>query len=1018
MKSKFTWIFTLLLAFFIQFSFAQKRAISGVVTDDKGLAVPQATIKVVGGQLAVQTDFDGKYTIEAAPGDKLEFSFVGFAPQVITVAGASTINVQLKESAEILTDVVIDSYRTVSRPKSASAVAVVTSKTIENRPNASFVQTLQGQVPGLNISSGSGQPGSNNTTVVLRGAGSVNGNIEPLYVIDGVPQNSDNFRSINPADIESVSVLKDAGATAIYGNRGANGVIVVKTKRASFDSSLTVKYTGQTGFSTMQNNRYHLMNSQQLLGLQKDYGSGGRGVTMSDADIAAARSYDWTDYFYRTGVIKNHQLALTAGSKNLSSYTSLGFTDQEGILKGSDLKRFNFRSNLSGKSNDDKFNYSTVFTANYSRSNLVSSLGTGGVNQNYVIGAVRGAPYLYPEASANFGGDRGYPGSEWLASQAANLEYTPWYLQDKLKGFTNYSEEVKGIGQLQASYKITPDLVAATQFGVDYTQTNGLSVMKPDSFNGLYFRQDGQEFGGDQSETFSRSVALTTSTSLSYSKTFAEKHSIEVAGYTEYLKGHGKSFGYTQNGLNPIFFADGASNGWIPFQSSNTFYVPEASAAKSTAGLFSYFGTADYDYDEKYGLSGTVRRDASYRFTGDNRWGTFWSVSGRWNIDKESFMQGSAFDLLKLRASYGTTGNQDILSTGVFGAATLTRPQYSVSSGYGNAIGYQFSGLPNDKLKWEVIAQSNIGVDFELFDHKLRGVVDVYEKKTKDLYQQIPMSAVNGASSIYSNFGSLSNRGVELKLDYDVIRTKDARFTVNFNGSYNKNKMLDLPSETGSNWDGSSLNGIREGGPLYEYYAIRYAGVNPANGNLLFYTKDGQVTENPNQYTDRVWTGKSLYPKYQGAFGFDAEYKGFFASAQFTYVLKTYRYDFDYDSLMDPTNIDLFNGSQDLLNYWTPDNRVTGVPALYATNASLGAYSDRFLVDASYVRLRFASIGYNFNKQLLDGSPFSALRVYTQAENLVTWSKWRGFDAESNRAADQAQYPTPRIFTFGLEVQF
>lgn len=1021
MKSKFTWIFTLLLAFFIQFSFAQKRTVTGVISDANG-ALPLTTVKVVGAQKGIEADMDGRYAIEVTAGDKLEFSYTGYETQIIPVGSQNTINVTLKAAVTTLTDVVVDSYRAQAKPKSANAVAVVTSKTIEGRPNASFVQTLQGQIPGLSISSGSGQPGSNNTTVILRGAGSINGNIEPLYVIDGVPQNSDNFRSINPGDIESVSVLKDAGATAIYGNRGANGVIVVKTKRASYDSSLNIKYIGQTGFSEMQSNRYHLMNSQQLLTLQRTYDSGGRGVGKSDDEIAAYRTYKWTDYFYRTGVSHNHQLSLSAGSKNLTSYTSLGFNDTEGILKGSDLKRFNFRSNLSGKSNDDKFNYSTVFTANFSRSNLVSALGTGIVNNNYVLGAIQAVPYLYPEYVANPGTDnltRGYPGSQWLFEKGANLEYTPWYLQDKLNGFKNFSEEVKGIGQLQASYKITPDLVAATQFGIDYTQINSFNRTSPDSFNGLYFRNtdENQEFGGSMSESFSRSVAMTTTTSLSYSKTFAEKHSIDAGIYTEYLRANGKSFGYTQNGLDPIFYADGATNGWIPYQSSNNFYVPDASASKSTAGLFSYFATADYDYDSKYGLSGTVRRDASYRFAGDYRWGTFWSISGRWNIDREKFMEGSKFTMLKLRASYGTTGNQDVLSTGVFGAGTLPRPQYGISSGYNNGIGYNLTQLPKDDLRWEIVTQTNIGTDFEVFNKKLRGTIDVYKKVTSDLFQPVQISAVNGTSSIYANFGSLSNKGVELKLDYDVISTKDARLTVNFNGSYNKNKIIDLPSVTGTNWDGSSLNGLREGGPLYEYYVTRYAGVNPANGNLLFYKKDGTITENPLQ-SDRVWTNKSLYPKYQGGFGLDGEYKGIFATAMFTYVLKSYRFDQDYSSLMDPTDLDLFNKSQDLLNYWTPDNRVTDVPALYATNASLGNFSDRFLVDASYVRLRYITVGYNFKKTLLEGTPFSTVRVYGQAENLATWSKWRGFDAESNRAGDFAQYPTPKIFTFGLEVQF
>lgn len=1007
MKSKFTWIFTLLLAFFIQLSFAQKRTVTGVVSDEQGMPLPGATIMVAGVKPGVQTDFDGKYSIEAATGEKLEFSYVGFASQTIVVGSQSTINVQM--SVTVIGEVVVDSYRTYSRPKSANAVAVVTSKTIEGRPNASFVQTLQGQVPGLNISSGSGQPGSNNTTVVLRGQGSINGNVEPLYVIDGVPQNSDNFRSINPADIESVSVLKDAGATAIYGNRGANGVIVVKTKRATYDSKLSIKYAGQTGFSTMQDNKYNMMNAPQLLGLQKVYDNGGRGVNMSDAEIAAHPSYDWRDYFYRTGVTQNHVLNLSSGSKNLSAFTSIGFLDQEGILKGSDLKRFNFRSNINGKSADDRFNYSSTLTLNYSVSNLVSNLGTGAVNQNYVIGAVSAVPYLFPQD---------YPGVASMIADGAPLEYAPWILQDKLAHFVNKSDEVKGIGQLQGSYKITPDLTAGASFGIDYTQTIGLSIMPPQTFNAIYFLQNGQEYGGDQSESFSRSIALTTNTNLTYNKTFAEKHTIEVAAFTEYLKGHGKSFGYTQNGLDPIFYADGTSNGWIAYQTANSFYVPEASSAKSTAGLFSYFGTFDYDYDSKYGLSATVRRDASYRFGGDNRWGTFWSVAGRWNIDKEAFMEGSVFNSLKARASYGTAGNQDIQATGVFGAADLTRFQYGISSGYNNNPGYAIRQLPYRDLQWEVVAQADFGIDFEVFDSRLRGVFDIYEKKTTKLYQSAPLSAINATSSIDRNFGSLRNRGVELKVDYDIVRNNDFTLTVNFNGSYNKNEILELPSENGINWNGTSNIGLKEGSMLNEYYLIPYAGVNPANGNLLFYDRNGNLTENPSPGLDRRWTGKSLVPKYQGGFGLDAQYKGFFASAMFTYVYDVWRFDFDWQNLMDPADSDAFNKSRELLNYWTPDNRVTTVPALYAANSSLNNGSDRFLRDASYLRLRYASVGYNFNKTLLEGTPFTAIRAYGQAENILTWTKWKGFDAESNRAGDQSQYPTPRIFTLGLEVQF
>jgi len=1009
MKSKFTWIFTLLLAFFIQFSFAQEKTVTGVVTDNTGMPVPGVTVMVEGAAPGVQTDFDGKYAISAAAGKRLVFSYIGMATQTITVGASGSVNVKLVDDAQVLDNVVVEAYRTSSKVRTNIASTTVTSKTIENRPNASFVQTLQGQIPGLNISTGSGQPGANNTTVILRGVGSINGNVEPLYVIDGVPQSNDNFRSLNPADIESVSVLKDAGATSIYGNRGANGVIIVKTKRGGYDSKLAIKYSGVTGFSKMQDNRYYTMNSQQFLGFQKAYNNGGRGTTLTDAEIAAEETYDWRDYFFRTGVSQNHTLSLTSGSKNLSSFTSIGYLRQDGILLGTDLKRFNFRSNINGKSDNDRFNYATSITANYSVSNSASNLGTGAVNQNFVIGAVQGVPYVSP-------GD--YISGADLAAGSGSLELTPLYLLDKLRTFTNQSDEVKMIGQGQASYKLTPELTVGTQFGVDYTNIITLSSQHPDGFNAIYFAiQDGAEYGGDQNEGFSRTVAFNTTTNLTYSKTFAEKHTLEASVFTEYFKAHGKSFGYGQSGLDPIFFAPGTSNGFIQYQSDNSFYVPTNSSGKAQSGLFSYFATADYDYNDKYGITGTVRRDASFRFADTNKWGTFWSVAARWNIDREQFMEGSIFNMLKLRGSYGNAGNQDIDGGGTFGATSLTREQYGMSSGYNNAPAYTISSLNNPTLKWETITQANIGLDFGLFKGRLRGTFEVYEKKTTDLFQSTPLSAINATTAINANFGSLRNRGAEALVSYDIIKTNDFKLGVTFNGSYNKNELIELPSDNGQVWNGTSLTINREGDILSQFYLIKYAGVNPANGNLLFYDINGNLTENPTD-NDRRYTNKSGIPKYQGGFGLDAEYKGFFATASFTYVADIYRFDYDLANLLDPDDSNLFNKSTSLLNYWTPENRETNIPSLYASNKSIEARSDRNLRDASYVRLRYASLGYNFTPALLQNTPFTNIRAFLQAENLFTWTKWRGFDAESNRAADQSQYPTPKMLSLGLEVQF
>ena len=399
MKSKFTWILLLLTVLTFQFTFAQTKVVSGVVTaKDYGDPIPGATILVEGTTRGVDTDENGKYSINVAQGEKLVVHFVGFKSAKATVGTSNVLNFSLvEEESNVLDDVVIDVYRTTSKPKSNIAATTVTSKTIEGRPNASFVQTLQAQVPGLNISTGSGQPGSSNTTVILRGIGSINGNVEPLFVIDGVPMGSANFRSINPNDIENITVLKDAGATSIYGNRGANGVIVVTTKGGSFDQDLVIKYVGNTGVSTLQKNHYDAMNGKELRAFEKSVfqqTGGAKGRNWTNNQVNNAPNQNWLDYFFRPAITQSHTLSFNSGSKTLSSFTSVGYTDQEGILKNTDLKRFNFRNNLNGKSKDGRLNYGTNVTANYSKSRLASSLGTGGVNQNYVLGALKGLPYI------------------------------------------------------------------------------------------------------------------------------------------------------------------------------------------------------------------------------------------------------------------------------------------------------------------------------------------------------------------------------------------------------------------------------------------------------------------------------------------------------------------------------------------------------------------------------------------------------------------------------------------------
>ncbi|TRW25123.1 SusC/RagA family TonB-linked outer membrane protein [Flavobacterium zepuense] len=1023
MKSKFTWIFTLLLAFFIQFSFAQEKTVTGTVVDDANMPVPGANVKVEGSSNGVQTDFDGKFSIQASAGQKLVITYVGMNDQVVTVGAGSTIPPVVLKSGIDLGGVVVEGYRTTARPRSNVAVTTISSETIEGRPNVSFIQSLQGQIPGLNISTGSGSPGSAQTSVILRGLGSLSGNTEPLYVIDGVPSNLLNFRTINGNDIESVSVLKDAGATSVYGNRGANGVIVVKTKRGSFDSGLKIRYSGVTGFTTLQDHHYQIMSGQQLLTLERLKGSG-LGATggvdntpMTDAEIAAAPNTNWQDVFFRTGISQDHSLSFSQGSKNTNSFVSLGYFEQDGIVPNTDIKRISLRSNFTGKSSNEKFNYTTNLYAGYSRRNELEAetrsqtdpTFAGNVLQNPLQGMLSSLPYLDPAVYQNgrqLFDDFGQP----------SFGATPYMLMDYIKNIYNQYNEVKLLFNGSASYKLTDDLTAGVNGGIDFTENQRVFARLPQSYLAIVSAEAGgyADFPGLETQSTTRDFSFNGNARLNYNKVIADKHTIDASLMTEYYKAHYKANGFTTIGLNSRTYAPGSGTGYVPFSAATpNLFNRTVNSSKLEAGLFSYFGMFDYDYDSKYGLGVSVRRDASYRFVQDNQWGTFWSVSGRWNLDREKFMEGSTITELKLRGSIGTAGNQNIGGESPYALPNLSRALYSTTTGYNNQPGLVISQLANPTIQWETTSQANIGVDF-VWNKRVRGTVDVYRKYTKDLFQGVPVSAINGQYLLNSNYGNMENKGIEALLAYDIVKGQDFNLTISANGSYNRNRLKNQPTENQFLGDVQIQSNDQI---AFQYYTVRYAGVNPSNGNALYYDANGTLTEN-SVAADRVATGKSPIPVYQGGFGFNADYKGFYASAQFTFVADVWRFDYDLQNLQDPTSIGTFPQSTDQNRAWTPDNPNTDIPSIFATNTANDALSDRFLRDSSYLRLKYATVGYNVPSKFLDQTFLSSVRVYAQAENFLTWTKWRGFDPESNAASTFGGYPTPRVFSFGVDLQF
>jgi TonB-linked SusC/RagA family outer membrane protein len=1013
MKLKLTWLLTLFMAFVMQFSFAQEKIVTGTVTTaEDGLPLPGASVIVKGTSRGQQTDFDGKFSINAKQGDVLIISYVGMKNTEINVGASNSYNVKLALDNS-LEEVVVVGYSSISVATSKASTVRVSAETIENRPNASFVQTLSGQVAGLNITTSNGQPGGN-SLVQLRGVSSLNGNTEPLFIIDGAPVDEDNFRSLNPQDIASIDVLKDAGATAIYGNRGANGVIIIKTRQGGFNQALKVNYSGFVSYSNLQDNDWNLMDSQQLLRYERQQGvgvgagnAGGNnkafpetGVPYTDAEIAAAPDTDWLNYFFRTAVTQNHNLSFSSGGENSSQFTSLGYQNAEGILTNSSLKRFNLRTNVNGKSSNDKFNYGLNLTMNYSTSDEPNNIGGNGVNRNFVIGALSSLPYnspsQYTEETINA-----------VVGGPAVID-TPFFLIDLQEQFQLVDEEVKIVGSMNFSYAITDWLTARSVSSFDYQSEFTLRAQFPDAINSRIFGGN-NEF---QDQDSRRRFTFNQLTSLNASKTYG-KHTFDVGLYTEYFKGHLRDFGYFANGLNASTFSPGDGDSFISDTADDDIFVDTVNANILNTGLFSYFGSLDYDYDTKYGFGATVRRDASSRFAGSNRWGTFWSVSGRWNISNEEFMSGSVINNLKIRGSYGTNGNQDIIAQGTFSAPDLTEDFFTTTPGYGNQNSIALSQIGNRGLKWETIAQGNVGIDFGVWQNRLRGSFDVYQRTTTDLYVRTPLSAVTGVTEQLANIGKLQNRGLDFIINYELIQSKSVggfNLSLGLVGNYNETELQELPSTTGE-----IIGTGREGGKIGEVFTLQYIGVNPASGNLLYLNAAGEATENPDPDTDRKWLDKNVLPDWNGSFNFNLDYKGFFLTTQWNYAIGIDRFDNDYAGYVDVDDAGQFNLSNDITRQWQQPGDITDIPSPDSSNRnSFG--SNRFLYSSDFLRLRFASIGYKFPQEYLDGTGLTNVSVFVNAENALTFTPWRGLDAESRETS--RAYPTPRTFSVGVELGF
>lgn len=925
-------------------------------------------------------------------------------------------NDSTKRETKIEEVVVLGYSKTSTKAKSTASSVTVGAETLENRPNISVLNSIQGTAPGIVVNSASGSPGSGKFNILIRGMSSLNGSTDPLYVVDGVITSGSQFRNLNSYDIETFSILKDAQATAIYGNRAANGVVVITTKGGKFNSGLRVSYDALTSFSTMPKPDYNMSNAKQLLQVQQNYG-GGFGSTLTQDKIDNwGIDTDWNKQFTQVGISQQHNLAITGGGENLNNYFSLGYLDSQGTVKSTDFKRFTLRNNLNGKSKNGKLTFGSIIGLGYSKRNQLDDETNTAINanvlQNPLFGGVLSPSYVAPSPYSN--------GQELFNAIGTNSAGNrPWILQDNINGgIQNRYTELSISANANVNYKLTDYLSVGNRIGIEYKEYERVFARAPLGYLSISGAvSQGAKYGGFEQFQTTQDLTLNNITNITFNKTFGD-HTISAAVYMDYIKAHVMSNTQTQNGLNPLQWQFGAGTGYIPFNPDTpNIYRPTVAATKITAGTLAYFGTLDYDYKDKYGISGVVRRDGSYRFLPTNRWETFWSAAARWNVDKEDFMADSGFRLLKLRASIGTTGNQNLgIATNNQNPLALLPNNfldlYSGVSGYQNLLGYNFVNLSNPYLKWEQVKQTNVGVDFN-FKGIVEGSFDYYQKRTSRMFNDLQTSAITGTYSIRGNDGILDNKGVEGLIRYNAIKTENTKLSIFVNGAYNSNKIVSMSNEDLS---GDVVNAI--GGPASQYQLYHYVGVNSANGNMLFLDKNGNTTETPTS-ADRELTGKSPYAKFTGGFGFNFQHKGWFLDALFSFQQGGYIYDNLYSWVMNPdyaaSNI---NVSADLLNAWTPDNTGSNVPNLEAENAGLDGSSDRFLFKSDFIRLKNVSLGYNFTKDQLGKLPVRGIKVFIQAENLYTWSDWKGFDPEPVTTYSLNVYPNPKTVSVGVNVDF
>ena len=953
--------------------------VTGIVTSEEGEPlIGVAVIESSATGSGVMTDIDGAYEISVQSGSELSFQAMSFETYSFTVpTGSSEVkcNVKLKSDSQLLEETVVVAYGVKKKGTITGSVSSVKSDKIESTPTAAFDQALQGQVPGLSVIATSGEP-SVSAKLLIRGTNSINSGTDPLYILDGAEISSADFNTINPSDIENISVLKDASSTSIYGARAANGVVVITTKRGRMAEKPVINFRTQLGFSNMAYGQWNLMNTEERIRYEKEIGmdSGKDYAALSQINI------NWMEeVFNKAAFLQNYELSVSGASDKTNYYISGSFYDQEGVAVGSDFSRFSIRANVEQRAaewltvgTNTMLNYQGIMQASDNEPSVVTPISAS----QFML------PYWNPyraDGSLASSGDGSWKGDgvnplEWLENNPLRFK--------KYKVFSSIFAEARPV----------KGLAIKSQFTVDYTHTTG-------------FGQSYPEFAPNQGSGSAMRSSV-DGLSLAVTNTINYNFDIDSIHSFNFLIGQeGRSYRYEDFSI----VAQGQNNNKLTNITTGSRVTSWADTTDNDYGFLSFFARAEYNYANKYYLELSGRADASSRFGASGRWAGFGSVGFMWNMRNEDFMAAnrSWLTFAQISLSTGTSGNSAI-------------PNYehlALVGGNGDYMGTP--GLApmsqgNENLGWEKTWTTNLGLHFG-FWNRLNADLELYHKYTSGLLMSVPKSfSDNGFGARWDNIGAMINTGAELSLTGTVIKTRQFKWDLSANVSYTYNEIAEL------------YNGVQEyelattnlklvvGHDFGEFYMNRFAGVNPANGDALWYTKDGNLTTEIRD-EDKVMTGKSNNAPWMGGFGTSLAWKGFSLSAQFSWVAD--RWMINNDRFFQESNgrFQSYNQSKKLLDRWKQPGDMTDTPR----HGVYMEFDDRLLEDASFLRLKNLMFGYSFPQQMMAKTRFiSSLRLYFQAQNLFTFTNFTGLDPESASNIYIAQYPMSRQFTFGLDITF